>query len=356
MSAWLITGGAGFIGSNFARALCASPPGEIVIFDALSYAGNLATIRDLIDAGKVRFEHGDVRQLDAVRRVFARYDIERVVHCAAESHVDRSILGPRTFFDTNVSGTVNLLIAARERWQLSAGRRRVFLHVSTDEVYGELGPEDPPFNEQTTYAPSSPYAASKAAADHAVHAWHHTYGLPTIITHCSNNYGPWQFPEKLIPLSILNSIEGKELPVYGDGLQVRDWLHVDDHCDALLQVLERGTVGETYCIGGGNQRPNIALVETICDLVDGRLKRPAGTARRSIRHVADRPGHDRRYAIDNRKIGHELGWRPRRDLAGALPEVVDWYLDHGDWHEAIRSGEYRHFYAEQYRERLRTTS
>jgi dTDP-glucose 4,6-dehydratase len=355
MSAWLITGGAGFIGSNFARGLCAKPPAELVIVDALSYAGNLATIRDLIDGGKVRFVHADICEIDAMRRIFAQYDIERVIHFAAESHVDRSILGPRVFFDTNVSGTVNLLIAAREQWESAAGRR-LFLHVSTDEVYGSLGPADPPFDENTAYAPSSPYAASKAAADHAVRAWHRTYGFPAIITNCSNNYGPWQFPEKLIPLTILNCIEGKELPVYGDGLQVRDWLHVGDHCDALLGVLERGAVGETYCIGGGNQQPNLEIVTTICDLVDERLARPAGTARRLIRHVADRPGHDRRYAIDARKIAREIGWRPRRELTSALSEVVDWYLTHGEWVGMIRSGEYRRFYTEQYGDRLRATS
>ena len=351
MSSWLITGGAGFIGSNFVRRLAGAPPAELVVLDSLSYAGNLATIRDLIDAGTVRFVHADIRDLEALQRAFAHHDIERVIHFAAESHVDRSILGPRAFFDTNVSGTLNLLIAAREHWQTASGRH-LFVHVSTDEVYGTLGPSDAPFSERTRYAPNSPYAASKAAADHAVRAWHRTYGFPAIITNCSNNYGPWQFPEKLIPLMILNSIEGRELPVYGDGLQARDWLHVEDHCDALLCVLDRGTIGETYCIGGGTQEPNLAIVEMICDLVDARLRRPAGTARQLIRHVTDRLGHDRRYAVDARKIANELRWSPKRELATALPEVVDWYLDHSKWVDEIRSGEYRHFYAQQYGERL----
>lgn len=352
MGAWLVTGGAGFIGSNFVRALSAAPPADIVVLDALSYAGNLASIRDLIETRKIHFVHGDIRDSQRVEEVFSQHDIERVVHFAAESHVDRSILGPQTFVDTNVIGTLNLLTAARRRWDTAPGDR-LFLHVSTDEVYGTLGPGDTPFNEQTAYAPNSPYAASKAAADHLVRAWHHTYGVPTIITNCSNNYGPWQFPEKLIPLMILNCSEGDELPIYGDGLQVRDWLHVADHCEALLAVLARGVAGEVYCIGGGNQCPNLELVRAICDMVDIRIGRRGGTGRQLIRHVADRPGHDRRYAIDSGKLTRELGWVPRRDLARSLPEIVDWYLDHPDWVAAIRSGEYRRFYTEQYGLRLK---
>jgi dTDP-glucose 4,6-dehydratase len=352
MATWLITGGAGFIGSNFARALCATRRANVVVFDALSYAGNLANIRDLMEARAIEFVHGDIRDVAAVEAVFARCDVERVIHFAAESHVDRSILGPRAFFDTNVTGTLNLLAVARKHWEGASGRH-LFLHISTDEVFGTLAPTDPPFNERTPYAPNSPYAASKAAADHLVRAWHHTYGFPAIITNCSNNYGPWQFPEKLIALMILNCVEGKELPVYGDGLQVRDWLHVDDHCEALLAVLDRGVSGETYCVGGGNQQPNIEVVTAICDLVDQRLGRRNGTGRALIRHVRDRPGHDRRYAIDARKIASELGWSPKRELTAALPEVVDWYLGHSQWVDAIRSGEYRRFYEQQYGERLR---
>jgi dTDP-glucose 4,6-dehydratase len=354
MSAWLITGGAGFIGSNFARKLCAAPPAEIVIVDSLSYAGNLETIRDLIDAGKVRFVHGDIRDFGALQRVFTLHDVERVIHFAAESHVDRSILGPRAFFETNVLGTLNLLLAAREHWRSSRGQ--LFLHVSTDEVYGSLAPDDPPFNEDAGYAPSSPYAASKAAADHVVRTWNHTYGLPAIITNCSNNYGAWQFPEKLIPLVILHCIEGKDVPIYGDGLQVRDWLHVEDHCDALLRVLDRGAIGETYCIGGRTQLTNLEVVTALCDTVDRRLERPPGTSRSLIRHVDDRPGHDRRYAIDARKIRRELGWLPRHDLIAALPEIVDWYLTHRDWIDQILSGDYQRYYEQQYGRRLGGTS
>ena len=355
MSAWLITGGAGFIGSNFVRGLGAAPPAQLVILDALTYAGNLATILDLVDGKRVRFVHGDIRDAAVVREVFARHDIECVVHFAAESHVDRSILGPRLFIETNVTGTLNRLDAAREHWR-AAGGRRCFLHVSTDEVYGSLSPTDPRFHEGTAYAPNSPYAASKAAADHLVRAWHHTYGLPAIISNCSNNYGPWQFPEKLIPLMVLNALEGRELPLYGDGLQVRDWLHVQDHCDALLAVIERGTPGRTYCIGGNDERTNMSVVETICDSVDAELGRQPGTARGLLRHVADRPAHDRRYAIDCSRLQRELGWAPRRKFDSALPEVVRWYLAHRQWVDAIRSGEYLRFYEQQYQQRLQATS
>lgn len=351
----LITGGAGFIGSNFARAFVAARTEPLVILDALTYAGNLASIRDLIDGERVKFVKGDICDSAIIDDVFTRYDVARVVHFAAETHVDRSILGPRAFIETNVRGTLNLLMAAHKHWQNATGRR-LFLQVSTDEVYGALRPADPPFDERSAYAPSSPYAASKAAADHLVRAWHNTYGLPIIITNCTNNYGPWQFPEKLIPLSILSAAERKELPLYGDGLQVRDWLHVDDHCDALLAVIERGARGETYCIGGGNQRSNLEVVTMLCDLVDANLDRAVGTARKLIRHVVDRPGHDRRYAIDAGKLQRELGWSPRQDFVTALPTIVQWYLAHADWVATIRSGEYRRFYAEQYGDRLRTTS
>jgi dTDP-glucose 4,6-dehydratase len=351
MSTWLITGGAGFIGSNFVRQLAAAPPARLVVLDALTYAGNLATIADLIDGAQVRFVHGDIRDAAAVRDVFARNDVECVVHFAAESHVDRSIVGPRAFVETNVTGTLNLLMAAQERWQGATGRR-CFLHVSSDEVYGALTPQDPPRDEASPYAPNSPYAASKAASDHLVRAWHRTYGLPAIITNCSNNYGPWQFPEKLIPLMILNATEGRELPVYGDGLQVRDWLHVQDHCEALLAVIERGTFGQTYCIGGNDERTNLDVVGTICDLVDSELARRKGTARALIRHVTDRPGHDRRYAIDCSRLQRELGWAPARAFESSLAEVVRWYLAHREWVGAIRSGEYLRFYDVQYQHRL----
>lgn len=355
MSTWLITGGAGFIGSNFVRHLVAASPARLVILDALTYAGNLTTIASLIDGAQVRFVHADIRDAAAVHDVFARYDIECVAHFAAESHVDRSIVGPRAFIETNVTGTLNLLSAAQQCWQGATGRR-CFLHVSTDEVYGELTPQDAPRDEASPYAPNSPYAASKAASDHLVRAWHRTYGLPAIISNCSNNYGPWQFPEKLIPLMILNAIEARELPVYGDGLQIRDWLHVQDHCEALLAAIERGAPGQTYCIGGNEQRTNMSVVETICDVVDAELGRRPGTARAQIRHVKDRPGHDRRYAIDCGRMQRELGWAPRRQFDSSLPEVVRWYLAHREWVDAIRSGEYLRFYEQQYRQRLQATS
>jgi len=353
--AWLITGGAGFIGSNFVRALCAAPPARLVVLDALTYAGNIANLRDLLDARAVELVHADIRNAAHMIHVFARFDVERVIHFAAETHVDRSIAGPQAFMETNVLGTMNLLRAAHEHWR-RARPGNLFLHVSTDEVYGALSPTEPPFDEHRAYAPNSPYAASKAASDHLVRAWHHTYGLPAIVTNCSNNYGPWQFPEKLIPLMILNAIDGRELPVYGDGLQRRDWLHVLDHCEALRAVLERGVAGNTYCIGGGEERSNIEIVAAICDLVDARLGRPQGTAHSLIRHVEDRPGHDRRYAIDSSKIGRALGWAPRRTLAAALPEIVDWYLTHADWVGNIRTGEYLRFYEAQYGQRLQATS
>ena len=351
MSAWLVTGAAGFIGSNFVRELSKAAPARLVVLDALTYAGHLASIADVLDAGAAQFVHGNICDLPLVREVFARFEIERVIHFAAESHVDRSILGPQTFIETNVTGTLNLLIAARDHWQGKQGPFQ-FLHVSTDEVYGTLLPTDPPFNELTPYAPNSPYAASKASGDHLVRAWHRTYGLPTIITNCSNNYGPWQFPEKLIPLMILNALEGKELPVYGDGTQVRDWLHVRDHCAALRLVLERGVPGETYCIGGDKPQTNLQIVELLCDLVDERLGRKTRSARNRIRFVGDRPGHDRRYAVDAGKIRRELGWSPRQEFTTGLAEVVDWYLAHPDWVSSIRSGEYRRFYEQQYAQRL----
>jgi dTDP-glucose 4,6-dehydratase len=355
MSAWLITGGAGFIGSNFVRALAPVAPAQIVVLDALTYSGNLASLADLLDHRRVSFAHGDIRDPVMLAELFAKHDFQRVVHFAAESHVDRSILGPRAFVETNVLGTLNLLAAARDRWQGSFAQR-LFLHISTDEVFGTLAPTAPPFCESTPYAPNSPYAASKAASDHLVRAWHHTYGFPAIITNCSNNYGPWQFPEKLIPLMILNAIGGRELPVYGDGLQVRDWLHVQDHCDALRAVLERGTVGATYCIGGGQQHTNQQVVNSICDLVSERLGQAPRAARSLIRYVEDRPGHDRRYAIDSSRIRRELGWSPRFELMTSLPAVVDWYLAHQDWVTSIRSGEYLRFYEQQYSQRLRKTS
>jgi len=317
MTAWLITGGAGFIGANFVRVAAAGAADTIVVLDALTYAGNFANIADVVDDRRVRFHKGDICDAALVDELFATYRFDCVVHFAAESHVDRSILGPQPFLRTNIEGTYVLIEAARLAWQGEAKRR--FVHVSTDEVFGDLAPHDPPFTETTPYRPSSPYAASKAAADHVVRAWQRTYGLPAIITNSGNNYGPWQFPEKLIPLMILNAIEGRELPVYGDGRQMRDWLHVSDHCAAIMAVIEGGEIGGTYLIGADNPRANIDVVQEICRAVDAALGRAHGTSDKLIRHVKDRPGHDRRYALDAATLRTKLGWRPRETFERSLP-------------------------------------
>ena len=325
MSTWLVTGGAGFIGSHFVRLAAEATPHTVLVLDALTYAGN----RDnLPNHPRVRFVHGDVCDQALLTQLFADHDVRRVVHLAAESHVDRSIAGSEVFLRTNIEGTHRLLEAARTAWGAETDGR-LFLHVSTDEVFGDLAPTDRPWTETSPYLPSSPYAASKAASDHLVRAWHRTYGLPIIVTSCCNNYGPRQLPEKLIPLMISRALEGRELPVYGDGGQVRDWLHVEDHCRALLAVLERGAPGETYLIGARDERTNLEIVHRICRAVDGLTGRPSGTTARQIRHVPDRPGHDRRYAVDPHKLQTALGWAPRRTLDEALPEVVQWYLEHG---------------------------
>jgi dTDP-glucose 4,6-dehydratase len=347
----LVTGGAGFIGSNFLRhALAERPSWRIVNFDALTYAGNLRNLESLPEGlgERLRFVKGDLRDGELLAALFAEEAFDAVVHFAAESHVDRSILGPEAFVETNVLGTFRLLDAARGWWE-RAGRPAAFrlLHVSTDEVYGSLGP-DGYFTESTPYDPSSPYSASKAASDHFVRAYHRTYGLPALVTNCSNNYGPYQFPEKLIPLMILNIAEEKPLPVYGDGRNVRDWLYVLDHCDALLRALEAGVPGETYNVGGGAERQNLDIVHFLCDLLDARLGRPAGASRGLIRFVADRPGHDRRYAIDSAKIRRELGWEPRHTFEDALTRTVDWYLEHREWVEEVRSGRYREWMESNY--------
>lgn len=350
MSAWLVTGGAGFIGSNFVRMACRQNGQRIVVLDALTYAGNLMNILDLVDAGRVEFVKGDICDEALVSALFASHRIDCVIHFAAESHVDRSILGPRPFIRTNIEGTGVLLDVARQAWGDGQGRR-VFLHVSTDEVFGSLGPHDPPFDESSPYRPGSPYAASKASSDHLARAWAHTFGLPVIISNCSNNYGPYQFPEKLIPLMILNAVDGLPMPVYGDGLQVRDWLHVEDHCRALLRIVEVGRIGATYTIGGSCERVNLQVVRDICAAVDTALGRPLGTSNRLITLVEDRPGHDRRYAIDASLITRELGWRPSHELHTTLPTVIDWYLANRDWTCRVRSGEYRSYYKRQYGQR-----
>lgn len=342
----LVTGGAGFIGSAMVRHLIANTSHTVVNVDALTYAGNFDSISAAAASPRHLFERVDIRSRHEVRRLFAEYRPRAVLHLAAESHVDRSIDAPAVFIETNINGTFNLLQAAHEYWEaLPTGERDEFrfLHISTDEVYGDLGDtEGTYFTETTPYAPSSPYSASKAASDHLVRAWHRTYGLPAIITNCSNNYGPYQFPEKFIPQMILSALEGKDLPIYGDGRNVRDWLYVDDHVDALLTVLERGQVGEVYNIGGLSERRNIDVVHEICAILDELQPRAGGGSYADqIAFVADRPGHDRRYAIDITKISTELGWRPTETFETGLRKTIAWYLANEEWWGRIRSGAYR---------------
>ncbi|MEM7250600.1 MAG: dTDP-glucose 4,6-dehydratase [Pseudomonadota bacterium] len=335
MKHWLITGGAGFIGTNFVRYVAERELATLTVLDKLTYAGSRSNIQTLVDAGTIRFVEGDICDEGLVATLFATTPIDAVVHMAAESHVDRSIAEPHSFIQTNVLGTYHLLEAAREHWTAN-GDRHLFLHVSTDEVYGSLTAGDSPFTYDSPHRPNSPYSASKASADHLVRAWARTYGVPTAITHCSNNYGPWQWPEKLIPLIISNAIADQPLPIYGDGSQIRDWIHVLDHCDALLAVLQQGRRGETYLVGANNELSNLALVHEICRHVDERLGRTAGTSARLITHVDDRPGHDIRYAIDAQKAERELNWRPTRSFDAGLREVVAWYVDHQTWSNARR--------------------
>jgi len=350
----LVTGGAGFIGSAVVRHLIRDTEHSVVNVDALTYAGNLASLAEVADAPRYVFEHVDICNADALTRVFDEHRPDAVMHLAAEAHVDRSIHGPAAFLQTNLMGTGVLLEAARQYWaSLPDARRAVFRfhHVSTDEVYGDLEDAQGLFTEQTPYAPSSPYSASKAGSDHLVRAWHRTFGLPVLVTNCSNNYGPYHFPEKLIPLMILNARAGKSLPVYGDGQQVRDWLYVEDHARALVRVLEAGQVGETYNIGGHNECTNLSVVEAICDLLEELApQRPAGVAgyRDLIAFVTDRPGHDLRYAIDAGKIERELGWRPEETFESGLRKTVQWYLENDDWVSNVTSGAYREWTARHY--------
>ncbi len=347
----LVTGGAGFIGSNFVLDWIASADEPVVNLDVLSYSGNLHNLASLEGNTRHVFVRGDICDRPLIDRLLAEYRPRAIVHLAAESHVDRSIHGPGAFLRCNVEGTFVLLEAARAHWLgLDAAEREAFrfLHVSTDEVFGSLEPEAPAFTEAHAYDPSSPYAASKAASDHLARAWHRTYALPVVTTNCSNNYGPYQFPEKLIPLTIVNALAGKALPVYGDGLQIRDWLYVGDHCRAIRTVLERGRVGETYNIGGWNESTNVATVRRVCALLDELQPAPEGPYDRLIRFVADRPGHDRRYAIDARKIERELGWRPAETLETGIRKTVEWYLTHVDWVREVQSGSYREWVAQNY--------
>ncbi len=347
----LVTGGAGFIGSNFVLDWLQQSDEPVLTLDALTYAGNVHNLDRLRGDPRHTFVHGDICDRALIDRLLATHRPRAIVHFAAESHVDRSIHGPGAFIRTNVEGTFTLLEAARAHWQaLPADEKAAFRfhHVSTDEVYGSLSADAPAFTETHPYEPNSPYSASKAASDHLVRAWFHTYGLPVLTTNCSNNYGPYHFPEKLIPLMIVNALAGKPLPVYGDGLNVRDWLYVTDHCSAIRAVLARGRVGETYNVGGWNEMPNIEIVRTVCALLDELKPDPAGSYSRLITFVKDRPGHDRRYAIDARKIERELGWRPADTFATGIRKTVQWYLDHPEWVAQVQSGSYRDWIATQY--------
>ena len=350
----LVTGGAGFIGGNFVLDWVAQHDEPVVNLDKLTYAGNLETLAPLQGNSRHIFVQGDIGDKALLAKLLAEHQPRAVINFAAESHVDRSIHGPEDFIQTNIVGTFHLLESARAYYNGLGDAAKAafrFLHVSTDEVYGTLAPDAPAFTEQHPYEPNSPYSASKAASDHLVRAYHHTYGLPVLTTNCSNNYGPYHFPEKLIPLMIVNALAGKPLPVYGDGMQVRDWLYVKDHCSAIRRVLEAGRVGETYNIGGWNEKPNIEIVQRICALLDEKRPRADGTSYAvQITHVQDRPGHDRRYAIDARKIERELGWRPAETFESGIAKTVQWYLDNPQWVQNVQSGAYREWVSRQYRQ------
>jgi len=356
----LVTGGAGFIGSNFVRYLLeVEPEIQIINLDALTYAGSKENLKDLVAPERHIFVQGDICDQDLVNKLLQQYQIGTIVHFAAESHVDRSITGPGQFVETNILGTFTLLEAVRVYWleegQIPVDKVR-FHHISTDEVFGSLEEGEPAWIEEIPYAPNSPYAASKASSDHLVRSYGHTYNLPYTMTNCSNNYGPYQFPEKLIPLMILNALDEKPLPIYGDGQQIRDWLHVEDHCEAIHLVLKKGTPGSTFNIGGNNQPANLTIVETICDILDELKPRGNGASYRELIHyVKDRPGHDRRYAMDAGKIERELGWRPRHSLTEGLRDTVEWYLSHPEWVSAIRKQqEYQSWIEKNYNEREKT--
>jgi len=348
----LVTGGAGFIGSNFIQDWFANAGEPVVNLDKLTYAGNPQNLADLPKGAAHTFVHGDIADRDLIAELLRNHGIRAVVNFAAESHVDRSIHGPEDFIQTNIVGTFRLLECVRAYWgglEADAKSAFRFLHVSTDEVYGSLSPTDPPFSETNRYEPNSPYSASKAASDHLVRAYHHTYGLPVLTTNCSNNYGPYHFPEKLIPLCIHNALAGKPLPIYGDGQQVRDWLYVRDHCSAIRRVLQAGRVGEVYNVGGWNEMANIDVVKTLCAVLDKESPRKDGQSYATqITFVKDRPGHDRRYAIDARKLERELGWKPAETFESGIRKTVRWYLDHAEWVKQVTSGEYRKWVATQY--------
>lgn len=348
----LVTGGAGFIGSNFILRWLETESSPVVNLDKLTYAGNLRNLEKIAGDPRYGFVHGDICDRTLVFDLLKKRQPRAIVNFAAESHVDRSIHGPDDFVRTNVNGTFSLLEETRAYWAQLPDEPKAafrFLHVSTDEVYGSLAPNDPGFNETTAFSPNSPYSASKAASDHLVRAYHHTYGLPTLTTNCSNNYGPYQFPEKLIPLVILHALKGKPIPVYGDGKNVRDWLYVEDHCDAIQSVIAKGGVGETYNIGGNNEKQNLEIVQTICAILDELCSNdPVVPHQKLVTYVQDRPGHDRRYAIDARKIRQELGWRPKETFESGIRKTIEWYLANEEWIEAVTSGSYRQWMAKQY--------
>jgi dTDP-glucose 4,6-dehydratase len=348
----LVTGGSGFIGANFILNWLAQSQEAVINLDALTYAGNLNNLISLKDDPRHVFVHADINDSEKLNAILTQYQPRAIVHFAAESHVDRSIHGPAAFITTNVNGTFSLLEATRAYWSNLENDQKAafrFLHVSTDEVYGSLEANDPPFTETHTYQPNSPYSASKAASDHLVRAYHHTYGLPTLTTNCSNNYGPYHFPEKLIPLVMSNARAGKDLPIYGDGSQIRDWLYVADHCAAIRHVLESGRLGETYNIGGWNEKTNLTVVHSICDLLDELQTKETGSYRDQIRFVKDRPGHDQRYAIDAHKIERELGWKPEETFETGLRKTVTWYLANDAWTDQVLSGEYSQWLDIQYK-------
>ena len=351
----IVTGGAGFIGSNFVLDWLAQSDEMVINLDKLSYAGNLENLGSLQDNSSHQFVKGDIADTNLLGALFAQYQPRAVINFAAESHVDRSILGPGEFVQTNIVGTFNLLEAVRAYWGALPAVQKAefrFLHVSTDEVYGSLAPDAPAFTETHRYEPNSPYSASKAASDHLVRAYHHTYGLPVLTTNCSNNYGPYHFPEKLIPLMIVNALAGKPLPVYGDGQQVRDWLYVKDHCSAIRRVLEGGTLGEVYNVGGWNEKPNLEIVQTVCALLDELRPRADGVSyAEQVKYVTDRPGHDRRYAIDAGKIERELNWKPAETFATGIRKTVEWYLANESWVANVQSGSYRDWVTANYAER-----
>ena len=348
----LVTGAAGFIGSNFVLDWCGQSDEDIVSLDLLTYAGNLENLSMLDSNPRHHFAKGDIRDKALVSELLKKFQVRAVIHFAAESHVDRSIHGPADFIETNIVGTYHLLETVRDYWSdldVSQKQSFRFLHVSTDEVYGSLQKSDHPFSEKNRYEPNSPYSASKAASDHLVRAWHHTYGLPVVTTNCSNNYGPYHFPEKLIPLCILNALEGKPLPIYGDGQQIRDWLYVKDHCSAIRLVLDRGELGETYNVGGWNEKTNLEVVETLCAILDELKPKANGSSYATqISYVKDRPGHDRRYAIDATKLERNLNWKPKETFETGIRKTIQWYLDNQAWVKHVVSGDYKNWVQKQY--------